>query len=76
MILQLNLRNNRKATIISAYAPTLLADQLDKEVFYSNLDALLSQVPRRNKIVLLGDFNAKLSARMEWERLTVTRRCY
>ena len=29
MTLQLNLGDNRKATLISAYAPTLLADQLD-----------------------------------------------
>ena len=53
-------RDNRKATLISAYAPTLVAHQQDKEVFYGDLDNILSQVPRRNKIILLGDFNARV----------------
>ena len=45
MTLQLNLRNNRSATLISAYAPTLLADQQEKEMFYGDLDAILSKIP-------------------------------
>ena len=60
MTLQLNLCNNRRATLISAYAPTLLADQHEKELFYGDLDLLLSQIPRSHKTMVLGDFNARV----------------
>lgn len=70
MTLQLNLCNNKKATLISAYAPTLMAEQHDKEVFYSHLDTLLSQVPRSNKIILLGDFNARIGRdHLVWDKV-------
>ena len=70
MTLQLNLGDNRKATLVSAYAPTLLADQHDKEVFYSDLDVLLSRVPQRNKLVLLGDFNARVGKEhLVWKKV-------
>jgi len=60
MTLQLNLRRNRKATLISAYAPTSLADHQEKEQFYSNLDMVLSGIPKSAKIMILGDFNARV----------------
>lgn len=60
MTLQLNIGKNRKATLISAYAPTLMAEQEDKELFYSALDDTVSRIPRADKVVLLGDFNARV----------------
>ena len=60
MTLRLKLNSNDQATVISAYAPTLLAEPEDKEIFYYTLDSVLSQVPRSHKIILLGDFNARV----------------
>ncbi|XP_067949468.1 uncharacterized protein [Watersipora subatra] len=53
MTLQLNISKNRKATLISAYAPTLMAEQEDKELFYSALDDTVSHIPRADKVVFL-----------------------
>jgi len=39
--LRLHLQQQRYATIISAYAPTLVADEADKTAFYSVLDETL-----------------------------------
>ena len=70
MTLQLNLRNKRSATLISAYAPTLIADQQRKEEFYSDLDDILSKIPQSSKILLLGDFNARVGRNHEvWKKV-------
>ena len=60
MTLRLHLQQQRYATIISAYAPTLVADEADKAAFYSLLDETLQRIPATDKIILLGDFNARV----------------
>lgn len=60
MTLRLKLMNNQRATVISAYAPTLKSDDEQKEAFYKQLDELLSKIHRSDKIILLGDFNARV----------------
>ena len=60
MTLRVPLDRNKHATIISAYAPTLDAEHEVKEAFYSRLDTTLSAIPREDKIILLGDFNARV----------------
>jgi len=65
MTLQINIGNNRKATVVSAYAPMLLAEQADKELFYSALDHAVSQIPIADMVVLLGDFNARVGTDSE-----------
>ena len=60
MTLRIQLVKSQHATIISAYAPTLDAEDLVKEEFYSQLDSILSTVPKDDKIILLGDFNARV----------------
>ena len=49
-------------TVISAYAPTLLASDEDEEEFYQQLSDLLSSIPADHDIALLGDFNARIEA--------------
>lgn len=65
MTLQINIGKNRKATLVSAYAPTLMADQEDKEQFYSALDDAVLQIPAADKVVVLGDFNARVGTDSE-----------
>ena len=58
MIWRIPLVKGRFATLISAYAPTLGADENIKDAFYESLDAALSKIPDSDKLVLMGDFNA------------------
>lgn len=47
-------------TIISAYAPTLDSDSDVKESFYQSLRAVINSVSQHDKLMLLGDFNARV----------------
>ena len=47
-------------TLISVYAPTLLASSDTKDEFYENLCATLLNVPSKDQVILLGDFNARV----------------
>ena len=60
MTWRIPLKKNRYLTIISAYAPTLVTDELTKDTFYSALDATLQNIPNADKVVLMGDFNARV----------------
>lgn len=60
MSLCLPLRDNKYATLISAYAPTLEADPTTKEAFYSKFSSLLQRIEKSDKIVIMGDFNARV----------------
>ena len=62
MSVRLPLARSRHMTIISAYAPTLMADEDTKDQFYSELTLLLQRVSREDRLVLMGDFNARVGA--------------
>ena len=47
------------ATIVSAYAPTMTNPDDVKDKFYVDVDSVISAVPRTDKLILLGDFNAR-----------------
>ena len=53
---------HRHMTIVQGYAPTEEADLGDKEAFYSSLDGLLATVPKRDVVLMMGDFNARVGA--------------
>nr|XP_014349862.1 PREDICTED: uncharacterized protein LOC102358527 [Latimeria chalumnae] len=54
--------NTEEDTVfISVYAPTLDAEDSEKEMFYASLNRVLAAVPNKDKIILLGDFNARVS---------------
>lgn len=58
--MQLSLADGQVATFVSVYAPTQVADNDDKEQFYQQLDRILTEIPKKNKVFLLGDFNARV----------------
>ena len=58
--LRIPLVKGEYATIISSYAPTLTSDEDQKDIFYDQLHQVLSEVRKEDKIVLLGDFNARV----------------
>lgn len=60
MTLRIPLAKNRFATLLSVYAPTLPSDTEVKDSFYQSLDEALHRIPKTDKILLLGDFNARV----------------
>ncbi len=60
MTLRIPLAKKRHATLLSAYAPTLPSENEAKECFYQALDEALFRIPKSDKILLLGDFNARV----------------
>ncbi|XP_032232303.1 craniofacial development protein 2-like [Nematostella vectensis] len=68
MKLRLPLCYKRYATIISAYAPTLTSPKETIEQFYADLSSILNSVPAGDKIILLGDLNARVGRDYErWD---------
>nr|VZI28304.1 unnamed protein product [Spirometra erinaceieuropaei] len=62
MSLHLPLRGGGKfVTIISAYAPPMTSpDAAARDKCYEDLHALLATVPKPDKLIVLGDFNARV----------------
>ncbi|XP_046998241.1 craniofacial development protein 2-like [Schistocerca americana] len=47
-------------TFVSAYAPTLDSDEDTMNQFYHQLNSTVSKIPIKDKLILLGDFNARV----------------
>ena len=62
MVVKLSLPQQRCATLISIYAPTMQHTDETKEKFYSELRGVIDSVPRQDKLIILGDFNARVGA--------------
>ena len=57
-------------TIISAYAPTLARPVEEKESFYETLNEIIRATPSSHKLLLMGDFNARVGADyMSWQKV-------
>lgn len=57
MTLRIQLDKNQYATLISAYEPTLDADDEVKEAFYTQLSQIMISTLERDKLIVLEDFN-------------------
>ena len=60
MTMRIPLTKERNATIVSAYAPTMTNPEENKETFYSHLKSTLRNIPSTDKLLLIGDFNARI----------------
>ena len=60
MTLRVKLVDSRQATLISTYVPTLDATDEGKEMFYGQLDTILTAIPESDKVFLLGYFNVRV----------------
>ncbi|VDM06265.1 unnamed protein product [Schistocephalus solidus] len=60
MSLRLPLRGDNFVTIISAYAPPMTSSDAAKEKFFEDLHSILATVPKADKLIVLGDFNARV----------------
>ena len=49
-------------TGIQAYAPTSNAEEAEVEWFYEDLQDLLELTPKKDVLLIIGDFNAKIGS--------------
>ena len=72
MTLILPLSGKRHATIVSAYDSSMTNPDAVKD-FYDDLDSVISASPRTDKLILLGDFNARVGTdHQTWEGVVGT----
>ena len=65
--LRFPLNDNRHLTIICCYAPTMMHTDDSKEIFHETLTTSVRQVPCEDKLMILGDFNARVGSDvMSW----------
>uniref|UniRef100_A0A8C5P9E5 C2H2-type domain-containing protein n=1 Tax=Leptobrachium leishanense TaxID=445787 RepID=A0A8C5P9E5_9ANUR len=63
MTLKLPLCHGKKfATIVSAYAPTMTNPEETIDKFYDDLNTVISSTPIADKLIVLGDFNARVGS--------------
>ncbi|KAK3888151.1 hypothetical protein Pcinc_007795 [Petrolisthes cinctipes] len=68
--LQLLLGGKLTAMLISAYAPTMTNPKETKDGFYEELNAIMNAVPQSDKLIVLGDFNARVGTNHQaWDRV-------
>lgn len=68
--LRLHLDNDNYMNIISVYAPTMDKDDVTKARFYEEVTHVLSRIPPREQILLMGDFNARVGRDFEaWPKV-------
>ena len=60
MTLRIPLAGNTHLTVVSVYAPTMSYAEEEREQFYQLLSTTLHSVPKADKLLLLGDFNARV----------------
>ena len=50
------------STVIQVYAPTSNAEEVEVERFYEDLQDLLELTPKKDVLVIIGDWNAKVGS--------------
>jgi len=62
LVVRLNAKP-RNITLIQVYGPTTAAMHEEMERFYQDLSQAVKQVPNRDTLLIMGDFNAKVGRR-------------
>ena len=66
-------RSRDKLHIVSCYAPTRAASRQEMNIFFDELNSILSSVPAGEKYIVLGDFNACVGSRQvvgdQWSKV-------
>ena len=62
LTMKLTLTGKKQATIISAYAPTMTNPDDIKDQIYDEFNSLVTAVPKTEKLIILGDFNTRVSS--------------
>jgi len=62
MKLQVNLEGRHTATLLSCYTPTLPAPEEEKEECYEHLNRAIDTIAFKDKLFVLGDFNARVGS--------------
>ena len=62
LVVRLNAKP-RNITLIQVYGPTTAATDEEVERFYQDLSQAVKQVPKRDMLLVMGDFNAKVGRR-------------
>ena len=58
-IMKLRIRHSLGViSLVSVYAPSEASDLTVKDTFYATLESVVDQCPRRDPLLVLGDFNA------------------
>ena len=60
MSLRLRFQGDKSATLVSVYSPTLQAYWAVKEAFYGDLHTFITCIDPKDKLIVLGDFNARV----------------
>ena len=69
MVIRIGLSGDRHTIIMSAYAPTMTYPDEEKERLYEHLKTIIRKTARHDKLILLGDFNARVRSDLTaWER--------
>ncbi|BHF72843.1 hypothetical protein SprV_0401591400 [Sparganum proliferum] len=61
MSLRLPLQGDKFSIIVSAYDPPMTSPDAERNKFYEDLHALLAIAPKADKLIVLGDFSARVS---------------
>lgn len=60
--------SSRIITVIHVYAPTSLSSEEDIEAFYNSTENALAKSPKKDIVILTGDWNAKVgSDNTDWK---------
>jgi len=62
LVVRLNARPGN-ITLIQVYGPMTAATDEEMEMFYQDLSQAVKQVPKRDMLLVMGDFNAKVGRR-------------
>ena len=62
MKLRIPLARSRFCSLVCAYAPTMANSETERLEFYHQLEATLAGIEKSDKLILMGDFNARVGS--------------